>query len=256
MKLQTIILSIPIYILSMALLFGQTETAVTVRVLAHDAKLIGTSMGTVEITIRDQATGNILANGQTMGGTGNTERLVIQDKSRYGEISTPGSAAFTTTLNLLHPVYVEVEAAFHGAYTGKPIIMKQNHWLIPGKDMTGDGIMLDMSGFAMRIQHPLPHQGISLSDKNNTNIELFMIMLCGCPISPGGTWDSDPMEVEALIYEGQEFLRAIPFTNFETNRFRADLSSLRPGNYTVYVSAYDERSKNTGVEKINVSIND
>src|SRR5690625_3782449 len=85
-------------------------------------------------------------------------------------------------------------------------------------------------------------------------IDFFMIMLCGCPISPGGTWDSDPMNVEALIYDGKELLRSIPLENYKTDYFRADLSDLAPGSYTVYVSAYDPRSKNTGVEKVTLTI--
>lgn len=235
-------------------LHSQTETPITVRVIAHDAKLIGSSMGGVDITITDQSTGTLLASGQTAGGTGDTKLLVLNDKSRYGKISTPGSAAFRTTLDLIKPIYAEIKATFHTAYAGHPITMTQTQWLIPGKEMTGDGIILDMPGFAMRIQHPLPHQSVSLTRENDARIDLFMIMLCGCPISPGGTWDSDPMEVEALVYEGKEFIRSISFTNEETNHFTADLSGLKSGSYEVFVSAYDPRSKNTGVEKIHVKV--
>lgn len=235
-------------------LYSQVETPVTVRVIAHDAKLIGNSMGSVDITIKDQSTGTILASGKTEGSTGDTKRLVLNDKSRYDEISTPGSAAFQTTIPLTRPVFAEIEATFHTAYTGHPITMTQTQWLIPGKAMSGDGIVLDMPGFAMRIQHPLPHASLSMEDKEDVHIDLFMIMLCGCPISPGGTWDSEPMEVEALVYEGKEFIRSIPFENTATNHFRADLSGLQQGGYDVYVSAYDPRSKNTGVEKIHVTL--
>lgn len=259
MKKMTILfntLCIVLFMMTIPVLHSQTETPITVRVIAHDAKLIGTSMGGVDIIIRDQSTGELLASGPTTGGTGNTYLLVLNDKSRYREISTPGSAAFQTILELVKPVYAEIQAIFHTAYSGHPITMTQTQWLIPGKEMTGDGIILDMPGFAMRIQHPLPHQTISLTDEDGARIELFMIMLCGCPISPGGTWDSDPMEVEALIYEGNEFIRSIPFANEETNQFSADLSGLKSGSYEVYVSAYDPRSKNTGVEKINVTVKD
>lgn len=257
MKKSTILfysLSFILFMITVLPLYSQTDTPITVRVVAHDAKLIGSSMGGVDIIIRDQSTGELLASGQTVGGTGDTELLVLNDKSRYGEVSTPGSAAFQTTLQLVKPVYAEIQATFHTAYSGHPISMTQTQWLIPGKEMTGDGILLDMPGFAMRIQHPLPHQTISSTDEDDARIDLFMIMLCGCPISPGGTWDSDPMEVEALIYEGKEFIRSISFTNKETNQFSADLSGLKRGSYEVYVSAYDPRSKNTGVEKINVTV--
>jgi len=234
------------------LTFSQTETPVTIRVLSHDAKFIGTSMGGVEIVIRDVGTGEILSSGITSGGTGDTDLLVLNEKSRYGEISTSESAAFQTNLSLTKPVFAEIKATFRTAYAGHPIVQSQTQWLIPGKEMTGDGIILEMPGFATRILHPLPHQ--SITSQEEAYIDFFMIMLCGCPISPGGTWDSDPMNVEALIYDGKELLRSIPLENYKTDYFRADLSDLAPGSYTVYVSAYDPRSKNTGVEKVTLTI--
>lgn len=238
--------------MSSTLTFSQTETPVTIRVLSHDAKFIGTSMGGVEILIRDVSTGETLASGFTAGGTGDTDLLVLDDKTRYGNISTSESAAFEAMLPLTKPVFVEIKAIFRTPYSGRPIVQSQTQWLIPGKEMTGDGIILEMPGFATRILHPLPHQ--SITSKEEAYIDFFMIMLCGCPISPGGIWDSDHMEVEALIYEGEDFLRSILLENYKTDFFRADLNDLAPGSYTVYVSAYDPRSKNTGVEKVTVTI--
>lgn len=235
-----------------SLCFSQTDTPVTVRVLSHDAKLIGTSMGGVEIVIRNKSTGEILASGITSGETGDTDRLVLEPKTRYGEITTPGSAAFRATVPLTKPVFAEITATFRTAYAGHPIVQSQTQWLIPGKEMTGDGIILEMPGFATRILHPLPHQ--SITEREDAYIDFFMIMLCGCPISPGGTWDSDYMTVEALIYEGEELLRSVSLENYKTDYFRADLSDLTPGSYTVYVTAYDPRSKNTGAEKVTVTL--
>ena len=254
MKKSTIILTTLCFFISLATSFSQMDTPITVRVIAHDAKLIGTSMGGVDILIRDVKTGMIYASGKTSGSTGDTDLLVMKDKARYEEISTPGSAAFQTTLALTKPVFAEIQAIFYSAYTGHPITMSETRWLIPGKGISGDGIMFDMSGFAMRIEHPLPHQTLSLSTKQDARIDLFMVMLCGCPIGPGGTWDSDPMEIEAMIYEGNDFIRSIAFKNVETNHFTADLSGLEAGSYDVYVTAYDHRSKNTGVEKVHVTM--
>ncbi len=234
---------------------GQMETPITIRVKAHDAKWIGTSMGGVDIIIRDQTTGEILAKGRTAGSTGNTNLLVLGDKSRYGSISTEGSAGFHVNLPLKNPVFSEIEATFRTAYSGHPITMTKSLWLIPGKDMTGDGIVLDMPGFAMRIGHPQPHQSVSLSTDGDARIDLFLIMLCGCPIEPGGTWDCDPMDIEAMIYQNDKWLKTVDFEFVETNHFTADLTDLPPGSYTAYVSVYDPRSLNTGVEKVQVTIN-
>lgn len=256
MKITILLLSSLLSILFTPLAFGQVETPITVRVKANDAKWIGTSMGGVEITIREQSSGELLAKGLTQGGTGNTDKLVLDDQSRYEQLSTPGSASFQTNLMLAKPVFVEIKATFHTAYSGHPIVMSQRQWLIPGKGMTGDGIVLEMPGFAMRIEHPLPHQSVALSTQDDARIDLFMIMLCGCSIGPGGTWDSDPMEIEAMMYQGNVLIRTIPFTNVSTNHFSADLSDLGEGSYEVYVTAYDPRSLNTGVEKIQVRISE
>lgn len=237
-----------------AFTYGQTETPLTVRVLARDAKWIGTSMGGVEIQIRDLSTGTLLVSGITEGSTGDTDVLIHQSKTRYGQLSTEGAASFETSLSLAEPVFAEVKAIFRTAYTGLPITVSKDLWLIPGKAMDGDGVVLELPGFAMRINHPMPHQAVSLANTDEARIDLFMIMLCGCPIEPGGTWDSNPMEVEALVYREDELIQTIPFDNTETNRFSADLSNLPVGSYRVFVSAYDPRSKNTGVEKIQVTI--
>ena len=254
MKYTTLLMTFCWILMMAPALIGQTPTPLTVRVLAHDAKWIGSSMGGVEITIRDQSNGKLLASGVTSGGTGDTDLLVHRNKSRYGKISSPGSASFEANLMLDQPVFVEIKATFRTAFSGYPIVATENRWLIPGKEMTEDGIVVELPGFAMRVNHPLPHQTVSLSKDEDVRIDLFMIMLCGCPISPGGTWDSDPMEVEAMIYQDNEFVRAVPLTNIETNRFTADLSNLGTGSYRVFVTAYDPRSKNTGVEKLQFTI--
>src|SRR5690625_5169114 len=95
------------------LTFSQTETPVTIRVLSHDAKFIGTSMGGVEIVIRDVGTAEILSSGITPGGTGDTDLLVLNAKSRYREISTSESAAFQTNLSLTKPVFDVINSLCH-----------------------------------------------------------------------------------------------------------------------------------------------
>ncbi len=55
---------------------AQVATRVRVRVVAHDAKVIGDEMGGARITIRDAATGEVLAQGNQRGGTGSTDALV------------------------------------------------------------------------------------------------------------------------------------------------------------------------------------
>src|SRR5690606_42058878 len=97
---------------------AQIETPLTVRVLARDAKWVGTSMGGVEISIRDQSNGELLAEGLTEGGTGNTDLLGHYDRSRYGKLSTAGYDAFQTTLYVIQHIIAVVLSTFWNSFAG------------------------------------------------------------------------------------------------------------------------------------------
>ncbi len=51
-------------------------TEITIRVLSKDGKFVGTSMGGARVILRDADTGEILAQGVTAGGTGDTARIM------------------------------------------------------------------------------------------------------------------------------------------------------------------------------------
>ena len=69
------------------------KTRVTVRVLAKGAKFIGSSMGGVQITIRDADTGDLLAEGVAQGSTGDTHKIMKAAQTRHSPVSTAGAAA-------------------------------------------------------------------------------------------------------------------------------------------------------------------
>lgn len=52
-----------------------TQTKITVRAKAKDAKFIGSTMAGALVVIKDSDTGEVLAKGFTTGGTGNIEVL-------------------------------------------------------------------------------------------------------------------------------------------------------------------------------------
>ena len=64
------------------------ETRITVHVLSHDAKMIGSSMGGARVTIRAVDTGELLAEGVTRGTTGDTEKLVVEPARRGVPVSS------------------------------------------------------------------------------------------------------------------------------------------------------------------------
>ena len=66
------------------------------RVIAKGAKFIGTSMGGVEITIRDADTGELLVKG-VAGGTGDTKRIKA---AKSEPLATPDAAKFDATIDI------------------------------------------------------------------------------------------------------------------------------------------------------------
>jgi hypothetical protein len=230
-------------------------TTVTVRVLAHDAKFIGSSMGGAKVVIREVATDNILAEGQTEGGTGNTTVLVKKPHQRYAQLSEEGDAKYQTTLDLNQPTKVRIEITAPMGYPESAATVTQERWLLPGKDLTGDGIVIDVPGFVLNAETHDTTYHLGKGEQVTVPLTATMVMMCGCPISDGGLWDSEPMEITATAYlNGQPVsTEAMTYTG-EMNTFSADLPLTQPGTYTIYITAFDTRSSNTAVDKLEVTV--
>jgi hypothetical protein len=133
-------------------------TRITVRVLSRDAKFVGTSMGGMRVTIRDADTGEVLAQGLTQGGTGDTQRIMRQDWKRGAALSTEGAARFATTLDLDEPRRVEITAHGPLAQPQSAGSVSVTQWLLPGKHLDqGDGVLLVLPGFAVDVLAPPVH---------------------------------------------------------------------------------------------------
>ena len=57
-------------------------TKIIVRVVSRDAKVIGSGVGGALVRIKNLETGEILAQGNQEGGTGDTERIMVQPRRR------------------------------------------------------------------------------------------------------------------------------------------------------------------------------
>lgn len=138
---------------------GAEETAVTVRVLSRDAKFIGTSMGGARVTIRNASTGELLAEGVTTGSTGDTGRLMTDARERGEGLATPGAAAFEATLDLDRPTLLEITAYGPLAQLQSAVSASTTRWGIPAKGLDGgDGVVLELAGFAVDVLAPAAHQ--------------------------------------------------------------------------------------------------
>jgi hypothetical protein len=232
---------------------AQSETTkVVVRALAKDAKFIGSSMGGAFVTIREVKTGELLAQGVTEGSTGDTDKLVRQPRQRYRQISTEGAAKFEADIALDEPVFVEVSATAPGAQKQSQVRSSTQLWLIPGKDIIGDGIILEIPGFAIDILQPQAHE---VTGRNSIAITANAVMMCGCPTSPDGLWDSNEMEFRVVISKGGEEVttKQMEFSG-KTSTFETSFEPSEPGAYEITVWGYDQRTGNTGVDKTTVVI--
>jgi hypothetical protein len=226
---------------------AQQSTSVVVHTQAKDAKFIGSSMGGVSVTIEEEATGKILAEGITKGSTGDTNRLVSDPQERYETLHTEGAAKFEAHLSLNEPTFVTITATGPLAQKQSTITVSTQLWLIPGKDITGDGIVLEMPGFAVDILQPQAHEGNS---NEAITITANAVMMCGCPIEPGGLWDSDEMEFTAIISKDGKKVSEKPmeFTG-KTSTFETEFTPPESGAYQITVYGFDPRTGNTGVDK-------
>jgi len=251
MKKVITLLTFLLFITNISL--GQEQpTHVIVRAIAKDAKFIGTSMDGALITIKEADTGKILAEGRTSGGTGNTDKLVRRPQKRYEPLSTPDAAKFETTLQISEPIFVTVSATAPMSQKQSQVTSSTQLWLIPGKDITGDGILLQIPGFAIDIIQPRVHE---FNKKKMVTITANAVMMCGCPISPGGLWDSNNMEFAAIIKkEGTEISKRKMEYAGKTSTFQTTFTPESSGTYQITVFGYDSRTGNTGLDKTTVVV--
>ncbi|RKZ17824.1 hypothetical protein DRQ53_02350 [bacterium] len=179
------------------------ETRVTVRVLANDAKLIGDVAGGCAITIRDAASGAILASGQQTGGTGDTDRIIREPWQRGDQrFDTEGAAGWTTTLDLDQPTRVLVEARGPQGFANSAYSASRELLLLPGQHVEGNGVVLTLQGLIVNLQEPDPEDGLSSGE--TITIEAGVKLLCTCPIEADSLWPAVDYKVTAILLENGE----------------------------------------------------
>ena len=226
---------------------GQSvETKLLVRAVSHDAKIIGTNVGGVEITIRDVETGIVLASGTHLGSTGSTELIMTKPRERGGTVfDTEGAGGFLATLEISEPTLVEVTAE---GPLGTPQAVQRTSttlWMVPGRDVLGEGLVLVLNGFTIRLESPMPEGAFPAGEP--IGVRAHVEMLCGCPITPGGMWDSDRLEILARLLSGSEIVAetALGYGG-ERSKFEGALTAPSPGEYRLEILAIDPERANFG----------
>ncbi len=223
-------------------------TKVTVRVLSHGAKFIGTSMGGVRVTLRDAETGEVLARGLTSGGTGDTKR--IMSGKVLDTISDESAAHFTTTIDVERPRLVEAEVFGPLAQAQSAHRSTSSMWVMPGRDVTaGDGWVLTLRGLVVDVLGPPAHIKLPATTRE-VRLDTNVAMMCGCPIEPAGPWPVEDFEVTATILrDGKADGASVLTYAGATSQFTSTLPISEPGVYEVIVSAYQKSTANTGLDR-------
>ena len=229
------------------------KTNVMIRAKAKDAKFIGTSIGGAQILVKDAITGEILDKGVTSGSTGDTEKIMKEDWKRGEELSNDATAGFNASLDLEEPRFITIEAYAPKNKKQAEVMSSTQLWVIPGKDVTGDGVVLEIPGFVVDILSPQTHERIS--ENENINLKANLVMMCGCPVTKDGIWDANQYEVKAIITNAEGVSNEISLDQKDKpSTFEAE-TNLSKGLYEVLIYAYDPVTGNTGVDKTNIIVN-
>lgn len=173
------------------------STRVVVHAAANDAKLMHDPVGGAFIRIVNTETGAVLAEGVQRGTSGDTEKIMRQPRTRGEQIyDTPKAARFETTLLLARPTTVTVTAFGPRDYPAAQQRTSKTLTLVPGQDVTGDGIVLTLHGFIVEVMEPSAR---AVTAGQTLNIRARVRMMCGCPTEPGGLWDADRYTIRAEL---------------------------------------------------------
>ena len=238
-------------------LFSSAQTTkIIVRAKAKDAKFLPATLG-VHVTIKNNLTGEIMAKGMAVGGSGNTNQIMADTIGRRQQLADEGTSKFEASLELTEPTFVDIEVmASVNRRNGTKKITTQT-WLIPGKDILGDGIVVEVPGFIVDVIYPTTQQYTRLSAIKDGKmlVKASVTMACGCVISKGGTWNSEAFIINAIVKHNGKNIIEVPLKITDVwNNFEGLLPINAKGDYEVHVYAYDPKTGNTGVDRINFTI--
>lgn len=230
-------------------------TEVTVRVVARGALFVGDLVEGAHVTITDAESGELLAQGVTRGQPGEANKIMGERRLRGAPFAGSADAAFTATLDLAEPRYVEVTAFGPLQRRESATRTSMTQWVVPGKHVTGgDGWVLELAGLA--VSGDLRATTVTLAEAGaGVTIEAEVLPMCGCPIRPGFFWEPQDYEVAALVRRGEEAVGRYPLRYADSaNDFAGTFAVELPGVYDITVYAYDPASGNTGVDRLTLTV--
>jgi hypothetical protein len=232
------------------------ETKVVVRAKSKDAKFIGTSMGGAHVTIRRSDDGRVVAEGLTQGGTGDTTRLMVEPLQRGRPLADASTAKFEASIDIDAPTLVTIEAQAPFAQRQSLITSSTEIWLIPGKHVLGDGVILEIPGIAVDVLSPQTPEDVALGDKSVViPITANVVMMCGCPIEPDSLWKALDYEVAALVKRDGVPVQTVAMAYAgKRNTFEGRLEVTKKGLYELVVYAFHPSTGNSGVDRATIAV--
>ncbi|HXG59306.1 MAG TPA: hypothetical protein VNL91_09810 [Thermoanaerobaculia bacterium] len=226
-------------------------TRVTVRAISRDAKVIGDGVGGARITIRDAATGRVLASGVQRGNTGDTKRIMQEPRTRDAVVyGTEGAAAFHASLDLDRPTNVEIVAEGPLGFPQAMQRASKRMLLVPGQHIEGEGILLEIHGLIVEITAPAEAKA-----GEPVAVRARVRMACGCPTEPGGMWDSNEIAVTArLLQRGRVVVEAPLRFAGQTSTYEGTIVPPAGGRYAIEVLAASPKSMNFGNARANLRV--
>ena len=237
---------------------GPQPTTVLVRVVAQGAMVLGQEVGGARITITDVATGLILATGLQQGDAGDQNQIMRTPHMMEEPIySSRPSAAFTTTLQLRQPTVVEISAEGPLAYPASSQRTSKTLLLVPGEDLTNDGIVLHLYGYLVHIEQPTPHE--PLIAKDDVKLRASVRTLSGSLVRPHGDWDSRKIRIYGEVLIGDRVMERLQMFYDEGSRtfeapFFVPPSGDAPDGITLRVIAADLSTGNSGMDQANYPV--
>lgn len=233
-------------------------TDIFVRVVARGAMVLGNEVGGARVIITDVATGEILAAGLQVGEAGDQNQIMrtpmTPHEPRY---SSTLSAAFRTTLELIRPTPVEITVTGPLHYPAATQRASKTVLLIPGRDLTSDGIVIELNGFIVQIEQPLP--GDLLIAQEDVLLRASVRTLSGAFVRPHGDWDSRKIHIYGeVLVDGRVVDRLQLFYSGTNSTFEAPFtvppSRKTPNGIVVRVIAADAVEGNFGMGEATYSV--
>jgi hypothetical protein len=244
------------------------STQIDVRVIAKDGKYLGDDIGGALVTIHDVYTGELLARGTTSGGSGQLNLMEIS-LTRSEVLPVDEASVFSASLDLCEPRLIRVTAYGPLAAQRSANTVSLTQWIYPGQNITGGdkggGFLLEIPGLVVQILNPPTHY-LPQTAPQNIEIRVNVTMMCGCPIGTGHPpWHPEQFAVMAVIKQGEYSSTELPLkydedapygvpSQFVNNWPVPENETGQPEIYEITVSAFQQKTGNTGVDKVTIII--